>query len=309
MSVTKEQLTTTAKHVLHALLFPFIAKQHQLKKIAAFVAFWYALLPSTAFLFPRAEEVLQREGLPPELVQELAPNRHIRVFQDTPLGATAVTLQHGPIRLFDLASRVFNPNISGFAAAPRLGSYGVCKVFIRQPKWYANVIGLRAEEAYRIDLLHEIRHCARDNAAFKGVIREGDADEQAVRVLARETNDENIALRLMFNRLNANPSHNTALYLDARLQGVTPPTADDLARLDQDLQTASTAFLACLQNAGEMKDDTITACRTETRPLYEGLDANPWFARYQSLVARSYVAAGEARPRAASRPVAPGRSS
>lgn len=289
MPSDKKRILQIAKHLAHGLAFPFIARQHQWKKLGVFFSFWYVALPSTAHLFPRAEEVVAREGLPAELVQELAPHRHIRVFPDTPVGAFFASVQSGPLGLYQVGHRIANPDIGGFARPARFGRYGICKVFMRDEAYFEDSRAITAQETRHIVLLHEIRHCSAENARHKGIIREGDADYHAVRVLARETGDDTLRMRYLFNRLSTASTHTTALYLDAMYNNTPAPTAEDLASVNRDSARLTDAVVDCLEKSDAPTMDDIARCRVELRSLSTEIANNPWMVRHRQLM-RGYTA-------------------
>lgn len=80
---------------------------------------------------------------------------------------------------------------------------------------------LTADEERAITLLHEIRHCGQGEKDVFDL--ESDANWRAIEVLERKT--PGITPRILIARSVAQaPTHDDALYIDAKMQGVMPPS-------------------------------------------------------------------------------------
>jgi hypothetical protein len=214
-----------------ALFFPFFPTSFP--KLGVFFATWWLIQPAATMLFPRAEKVLEEEGLRPEIVQELAPGKKVYIRTDNFWGKTHALFDRNPIKIpFQYWAEIRNESSAG--------AYTLPSVFGRVPSSicgvYMKSIVFPAKVDYQKSLLHEIRHCSKDNEGFfdffsSNVLAEGDADYHAIEVLARERKNPDLK-RYYFSEKSRwgflDQDHDTALYLDAKFRQVALPSRKEM---------------------------------------------------------------------------------
>lgn len=193
------------------------------------------------YAFPRAETVLKREGLDPEIAQQLAPGMRIYVREDNLLGKAHAMLDDGLLGIYLQAKNyVLNDGVGGYAIKGRIYDSSVCRIYLKRDRafrpvnqeGYEGYIAnpMQPQEAWRHTILHEIRHCGQNFSQMTGELTiEGDADYQAAEAQVRSTGDAGLRQRVLDNRA-LGMSHDTALYLDAKFRGVAPPSEEDIQR-------------------------------------------------------------------------------
>lgn len=225
-----------AKWLAGAIVLPL-----NLKSLAAYLTTWYLLWPAGMVFFPRAEDVLKKEGLRPEIVQELAPGKRVYIRTDNFWGKAHALLDRGFVGIpFAYRGSVHNDDTGAFAQISliSLNTVGLCEVYFKASKYKK----MPAEYGLKT-LLHEIRHCSEDNAKLldyrwsNNVKVEGDADYHAINILAREKKQPE--LREYFLREKAwgivedERLHDTALYLDAQFNNRAVPSKNEIDQANQ----------------------------------------------------------------------------
>lgn len=201
------------------------------------------LTPFASYMFPKAEDALIAQGLNPKIAEEIAPGEKIRV--ESGLAAAAL----GPLYISTPAIAAVNllmsyksTNAFTFPTRFKVNMSGNCSVNMNVydsvtpledissatdiPVKDIKNTPLSKKEMRGAVLLHEMRHCSKDNTGSDFEI-EGDADYHAVTILAREFKNPEI-IRFVFNERAAHipdtDSHDISLYLDAKLKGEKPPS-------------------------------------------------------------------------------------
>jgi len=209
-------------------------------KIMAVLLASTILVPFASFLYPRAEDTLRKQGLRQEIVQELAPGQKIRVedgwiaalMDDLPFIGANLIFKRGPNAATRGPYSLFNPSSNCIVNMRTLRSFRPEKIISTFSHGTISKKEIRnspfnKEEMFNVALLHEIRHCSKDNAALTSLEREGDADYHSVTILAGEFKNPEIitwAFNMRASRPPTEEAHDVSLYLDARLKGETPPS-------------------------------------------------------------------------------------
>lgn len=244
-----------ATWLAHALIFPLnihLRRKGVWNKVSAdfgklgvYLLSWNLVLPLGVMGFPRAEKVLKEEGLDPALVQQLAPGKQVYVIkeEDGLLGKMATLSSISPAFLWPpiYSNRISNDFVVAFANAQVSSMFNdVCAVYIKPPESQARAVRrmqtavhektggyytyhppVKVRERYQATLLHEIRHCSKDNQALpSGVLQEGDADYHGIMVLAGSKKDPSLTQRFLVaaSFSDGDKAHGVALYLDARFR-------------------------------------------------------------------------------------------
>lgn len=206
--------------------------------------------PVTGVLFPNAEDVLQDDGLSPELVQDLAGDAHIdvRVFDTLPYYAhTAVSKPNALLWMFEARdnktraayARPMHIDLDNIVSLNNLGQiiHPVMDCIITIPKKdqanaeEKNHFGVTEAQNYRFVLFHELRHCHVDNRNMTPFMKEVDADYQAAKKLAEVEGDPELLKKQMYSRaynIEETRGYNNAIYFDAQMRGDPLPTENDI---------------------------------------------------------------------------------
>ena len=198
-------------------------------------------------LFPRAEKVLQEEGLRPEIVQELAPGKKVYVRKDDFLGKAHALFDSGPFFVpFRYRDGISDDNnIAAFTDSSISPFFeNVCSVYMKSSSAKEVSFGFTPQDIQRLKLLHEIRHCSEENKNKEaGILREGDSDYNAIEAFAKNAGNQKLRESFLLHRseqLRPN-SHDTALYLDAQFRHAA------LFPSKSDMDVASSAFKSIVQ--------------------------------------------------------------
>ncbi len=248
--------------IANALIFPIINIQAiyksntsliSTKKIAVYLMAWHVLHPMAGLLFPTAKEEAKKLGLNPEVIEELAPGKNIRVRTDNFWGklhalCDGVTpLKKRPFtRAFDIFYRYKN------YIKPENGFGGICRpakeleklffshiIYIKHKEPRKTLINLTKEEEYIKTLLHEVRHGDEKNLQLTHpLLIEGDADYHAIRILMRERNKPHLK-DFFIARSLLGGTHDTALYLDAKSNNKDIPPAEDMIKANEAVKNIS----------------------------------------------------------------------
>jgi hypothetical protein len=221
-----------------------------LKSLGIYVLLWHVLQPLAGMIFPRAEDVLKQEGLNPELVQELAPNKKVYIRQGENIFAKAhAVLDNGflisPLRYLGIKDD--SGNLAETVRGHLTGKYEdiiespLCLIYIKPRNLLAERLAwgsASVETRYQEVLLHEIRHCSAENRKLSNDLYiEGDAEYYAIKLLAREKKSPQL-LTTLFNLNAVHPTpddpHNTSLYIDARLENQIPPSDTAIYQANND---------------------------------------------------------------------------
>jgi hypothetical protein len=241
-----KKILDSVKYVAKGILLPATFKQ-----IPIYLVFWSVLQPLTGMLFPTAADVLKQEGLNPELGQELAPDKKIYIRQGDSLIAKAhAMLDSGflglPMRYLGMRdSSGTDANTTRGIISGRFENIiesPLCTIYIKPRKYFEDHTeygGTDPQTQYQKALLHEIRHCSAENRKLPNDLYvEGDAEYRAIKTLARERKDSAL-LTTLFNMTaiikNPTESHNTSLYIDARLHGQIPPSDIAILQANSDV--------------------------------------------------------------------------
>ncbi len=222
---------------------PKMPRWKKILRISFLTACWspaltYVAAALATYAFPRAEDVLKREGLAPEIAQQLAPGMRIYVREDNFLGRAHAMLDSGLFGIFrQQRNLISNDSVGGYAMRGTFHDRSVCRVYLKrdvilrtvdEERYVANP--LSAREQWQQIVLHELRHCGQNfNGSAGELTIEGDADYRSTEALVQATGDASLRQRVLDNRA-LGMSHDTALYLDAKFRGVTPPTEADIQR-------------------------------------------------------------------------------
>ena len=228
------------------------------RSLIAFALWSQVGAPLAMLAFPTAEDVLQKNGLDPALVQQMGAD-HVRVMPATFGGAllqasmlrppglalmNAFLHTTGPQEARGAATRgLFNisGNVMGFCAIilPTMENYDVNVMIsvltggeIKSHEIRAD-LPYSAQQSYASTALHEIRHCAQSlpTTIFEdNTMTESDADAQSLTAVARVFNNPQAPYVKMYARaLDLDGGgHDTALYVDAALNGRPLPTAEEI---------------------------------------------------------------------------------
>ncbi|MBI3441242.1 MAG: hypothetical protein HY052_05505 [Proteobacteria bacterium] len=218
------------------------------------------LTPFVSYLYPTAEEKLQQEGIRPEVLQELAPGKRIRVEE----GMAAALMKRTPLPLLPFDGPPIVP-INLLLACISPNAYAMRTGGIRNLSGN-NIVNMQTSRSFDLKdwllydnlqpgeikntplskkemdtfvLLHEIRHCGQSDT-LSDMEQEGDADFCAVTVAAREFKNPEI-IKCVFNwRAASVPSgeaHDVALYLEARLHGQPIPSTEQMKKACKEAQS------------------------------------------------------------------------
>ncbi len=254
-----------AAWLAHALIFPLNIHLRRkgiwnkvsgdFGKLGVYLLSWNLVLPLGVIGFPRAEKVLKEEGLDPALVQQLAPGKKVHVIKEADglLGKMATLSSMSPAFLWPLtySNRISNDFVTAFANAQVSSIFNdVCALYIKSAEnqeqtvrrmqgvvhkrtggHYTYSAPVTTREYYQAVLLHEIRHCSKDNQALpSGVLQEGDADYHGIMALAGDKNDPTLMQRFLVaaSFSDGDKAHGVALYLDARFRQKPVPAQAEI---------------------------------------------------------------------------------
>ena len=251
-----------------------------LKRFALFALCWGLLQPMAGRLFPRAEDVVKKEGLDPAIVQTLAPGKKIYVRQGESLPARAHALldagaPFAPLHYWTqmrasnsvAAYTISDATNSVFRLPLKLApeSERPCIIYMK-PKAalmdardlrrvverkagraidWKDPLTLTRDELYRLDLLHEIRHCSDANQRLEeGYEKESDATWAGLSALAAARKQP--GLIDAFQResgVGVGGAYDIALYIDAKRKGMAPPTGADVEKIAAEVEPLETPLL------------------------------------------------------------------
>lgn len=243
-----------------ALILPLDIKFKGKKKIAlnyakaAIYSLTYLVLqPAATFLFPSAEKILEKNGLNPELAQELAPGKKIYVREDNFLGNLHVIMDQ-PLLFLPFNHMYWSDDVRAYAQ-PGERFLGISRpsLYIKNPEITIDSFKKAVEgtsvlidpgkcfpshsESFLKTLLHEIRHCSDANQSLTSTLAmESDADYHAISILAREAGDpflpeSFVNFQAMFS---AAETHDDALYLDAMFNKKSVPSFNDIRQANRE---------------------------------------------------------------------------
>jgi hypothetical protein len=220
-----------ARWLASALFFPFFPVTWP--KLGVFMAAWWIVQPAATMLFPRAEKVLEEEGLHSEIVQELAPGKKVYIRKDDFWGKAHVVFDRNPFYApFDYWQYIGKSSRFAAFAVPSVSFAfnDVCAVYMKPTPEFKEY-NLSSQDIYKMTLLHEIRHCSGENKVLEaGVLQEGDSDFHSVEAFAQAMNRPEIKENFLHYRAGAlhSNSHDTALYLDAKFHRVAVPSKKEM---------------------------------------------------------------------------------
>jgi len=277
------------KYAASALIFPIDLKfkdkvtgkwsfSAELKwlKFAIFTLTYYVMQPLLIFLFPTAESVLEKQGLDPNIIQNITPAKDIRVVPDN-IGGKAYFLfskppLFNPVQFCRYAYCLFNPRVRGFQSDYKAGflvwliSPGLKTVFLKSNAEYLdeankdNKAGIEEASKGRYTyismsngrdyaqqaLLHEIRHTSPGNDRLSPLFREADADYHAYQQLSLARRDTTLAQRMLSDNLmhGSDADHNTALYLHLKFNNRALPTEEEMRRANAEAKPVIDDYMA-----------------------------------------------------------------
>ena len=231
--------------------WPLHKKRVKPRKISLRGIFGAAVLATTVHplmgeQFPTAQEFLEDEGLPPELVHQIAGDAHIHVRERDLLG-TLHTYTSIPTFLglqevhdtyedkenafharpyFDIREKFFDTDMSMVSLPDRdTTAKEYISFFTLIPEHLIENTPLSQEEMFQLIALHEFRHASKENNLYGYAEAEADADLHAVKALSGVSDNPEIAntllaLRSMFPLVK---NHDTALFLNAELNDEERP--------------------------------------------------------------------------------------
>ncbi|MEZ0224811.1 MAG: hypothetical protein ACAH83_09680 [Alphaproteobacteria bacterium] len=263
----KNRLFAGVKTVLSCLFLPT-----SWKRAAVFVAFWGILQPLAGTLFPRAEDVVKKEGLDPAVVEMLAPGKKIHIRQgDNPLAKVHAAMDHSILMpwhyfstmrkgtsvmaytidddqdgLLNLPLKILLPKSQRFCTIymkPHADMQDMSAIRdvvedIKGPVAWKHAVSPTKQELYQMYLLHEIRHCSNDNMKLeRGYDQEADATWKAIATLAAQK--RNPALVAAFKKtvaINIGGNYDHSLYIDAMQKGAKPPSAEEVEAVSAEVE-------------------------------------------------------------------------
>lgn len=202
------------------------------KKLRVFVGLHAVLHPVTLLLFPRVETVLKEQGLDPALKEKLAPRTAAVYVRKDNIWGKIHTAFDRPLLLNVPYIREIFAKETEIAGLHRF-NYIAHGLYLRdQPEEIYNTSGITAADKNRIVLLHELRHCSRENDQKEtSFAKELDADSAAVFTLQAAFNKSSYIDFIIEQRNLAgtdNKNYNSALYFDALKNGRHPPAIADM---------------------------------------------------------------------------------
>lgn len=290
------KLVNGIKWTVSALIFPL-----SWRKIGVFLATWFLAHPMSTLLFPRAEDVLKKEGLDPKIAQELAPGKTVYVREDNFLGALHATFDKGPFKAPMHYLHYVSPNSHVAAFTQNNFSYvfnNTSRVYMKpstkediDPLTNAlfETSSLSEEIRYQKTLLHEIHHASDENKMLFGVEKEADCDRYAIEALAREMNDPTLKDKFLNNKsfFFIGGDHDTALYLDAHFRQVSTPTCREMEIANAEAAIVENKILVKMlaQKVLSLKNnDNIAGIRRDV--LEKALRYDPGKEHLSALAAR-----------------------
>lgn len=231
-------------------------------KLAAFFGF-IGLHAATTFLFPRAEDVLKKEGLDPAIAEELAPGKRIHVRQEN-LAGTLHAINDGKsiLALWHAYNFVFNQNVGAYAVpAFQLAGFDIpgtpCTIYMKKPEDYNTALkdvlrsvtgkdvpfhlSVTTAQEYKFRLIHELRHCGEENRKLdKGNMKEADANFAAFDMIGRTFNNRGLARDIiaLHYAFSFSETHDSALYIDAKSNGRPIPSQEEINAANAEARAA-----------------------------------------------------------------------
>ncbi|HEY8191682.1 MAG TPA: hypothetical protein VIG74_04595, partial [Alphaproteobacteria bacterium] len=217
------------------------------------------VMPVAGLAFPRAEQYLAQEGLDPALARGLS-DRQIRVRMHN-FSGVAHSLMEMPF-IPDIRERINMLSDPVAAYTSKRGFlndiFNQCFVTVPASDVTARdlasmVTGIPANEIEHLPvsdremriiiMLHEFRHCHRDNA-MPPPLAESDADDEALRVAMRVfANPEIMKTWHSLRAMDFESTHDTSLYLRYSADKAHLPTAALLPAVNQEAETYMKMYL------------------------------------------------------------------
>ena len=258
-------LKTVAVEVFHQLFLP-IKKRY----VIVFFASMFVFAPAAGLLFPKLETVLQKEGIPVQVIQDMQiDGQPLRVRSLTSWTMLHILLEK-PFALFFLHRIQTFEMLDAFASkvvfhhpkslfTPVFG----CRItFIRQKQYDLERFGITDKQARHVLLLHEMRHCNKENLRIQDAMeREADADYAMLKAI--ETYDADLVQKYIHLRAMyiCEDPYNNALYLDARLNAKTPLGFDEMKKANKE-------FLLKFQKGGEKDLENMSPLARKRAELF-----------------------------------------
>jgi hypothetical protein len=222
-------------------------------KVAIYSLAYFVIQPASTFLLPTAEKILAKNGINPELVQELAPGKKIYVREDNLLG-NLHTMMDKPLLFLPFNSDYWNSDVQAYARPwESFFGFSTPTLYVKDPSITIDTFREitkntsvlidpgkcfpSASENFKRTILHEVRHCSDDNMRMESVLEgETDADYRAIGALARELGKPSLPQSFVDYQalFSTAPTHDDALYLDAVFNKRSLPSFDDIRRANKE---------------------------------------------------------------------------
>lgn len=217
---------------------------------------------STGYLFPTAQEYLEKQGLDPAIASELA-DKEIRVRERNLAGQlhslnsfpTIAGVIFNGMLLSQKYQAWANPSLymgqCHVMAPPQSSAREVIATFTNIPESKIENTGISEKEIKHFVLFHEFRHCASGNHLSEaGSIKESDefaeadSDSFGVWMSAKvNQNPEVIKVAIYMRAMNTFRDHDTALYIDAKRNGQPLPSTQQMIEAHEDAFGLAHAYL------------------------------------------------------------------
>lgn len=245
-------------------------------KIALSTLVYFVAQPLATLLFPRAETVMQREGLDPAILSKITPEKNIRIIPDNLAGKAYYLFDQHPLldptKFYDNLTTIFNSSTAAFhdPSYPPLLAYLIApdikRIYMKDnraketaaTKAYKATVeefsegsftykrGVTTQETFLFTLVHELRHTAPEQRKMSAFIKECDADYYAgvfcsVALKKPELAQNKMNGSIYFNwsgphSSESNKIHDTTLYLYFRYNRLPGP--DQKALLQANMEAA-----------------------------------------------------------------------
>lgn len=226
-----------------------------------YAAVYFVIQPLSVLLFPRAEDVFEKEGLDPRIVSNVAPGEDIRIVPDNIWGKAyalfpSSPLMH-PVNFYSQVQRLGNNSVLGFnmgesGYVTKIFCGGVSGVLIKQDalqykrsiqeknrqtierssdgRYTLNALQKEKDMLHTV-LIHEMRHSCDENRNLSPLLREADAFYYAATELSRQQGNDSAKTDLLnmvalYN--DADMDHNVALYLYKKFNNEAVPGEDEI---------------------------------------------------------------------------------
>lgn len=229
---------------------PRFRPRFSMGKLAIFLGVPLIAMPYATHLFPSAKNVLEENGYPAALVQDLAGDRsNIRVRPDNVWGHTHAFL----------SAPVYQTLLGRNAEWRHMREEGVLGYAKKGHGWDPDIIyvaedrlkemhapwrnprSMSYNDEWLHTFLHEVRHVSAENAKMGSTLaREADSDYQAARAIVQHLDRPSFVQQLLHYKSGSfAETHDTALYLSARFNGRAAP---DIAQMHEANQQARAAM-------------------------------------------------------------------